>query len=432
VVPAEWQPVVPATSGIAGLDPGRSAVLAPSAGLSSRAVLTIGPVDDPSLIPRALRAQLQAPPPRPRNTALGGRPAWRYSGLATRVRQLETMDVTVLPTTSGVVAVACGAPPHTWPAASGCESAVQSVSVPGAATLVPSPSVALAARLPAVVARLDRERVDGRAALSRAETRTAQALAARRLAHRHLAAADALRPAHGAAWRSLVAGLVGAGHAYAALARAASDGSVTRFDAARRLARRTEARLAGAIDGALANSARRTVPSESASSVVAPRRTDASQTRPPWLLSVLLALAGAGAAGFLLSKPTATAAGAVRRTAWRLAGAPRRRPATTTGRPAPAWRCEITWQAGSGSASFRAETTTPEDKPCVIAESTTVQWPPPVGPDAGAELAGAARQLERTLIEAGWTPAGSGPEWYARRFVWTRPTAPVVPRAGDR
>ena len=127
-----------------------------------------------------------------------------YRALDTPRRRL-VMDVTVLPTTAGVLAVGCA-----WPVdfmggglAPDCASSVESISVRGAVTLKPSRSVALASELPAVIARLDHARADGRAALSRARTPEAQAAAAHRLARHHMAAAERLRVAFGNAAKAL-------------------------------------------------------------------------------------------------------------------------------------------------------------------------------------------------------------------------------------
>jgi hypothetical protein len=60
------------------------------------------------------------------------------------------------------------------------------------------------ARLPAVVARLNRARAHGRAALVRARTSSAQASVVRRLGDAHREAAASLRPNHRAVSRALL------------------------------------------------------------------------------------------------------------------------------------------------------------------------------------------------------------------------------------
>jgi hypothetical protein len=114
-------------------------------------------------------------------------------------------------------------------------------------TLTRAPS-ATSARLAVVLRRLDRARLDSRAALKRARTSTGQTAAARRLALAHLRAAASVRAAAGGAASSLGERLAMAARAYAALGRAASDGSVERFGAARRDVNAADAGLASAVD----------------------------------------------------------------------------------------------------------------------------------------------------------------------------------------
>ena len=308
VVPAGWKPAAPDTV-LAGPDSEQLTVLAPLPGLPTLAFVTFGPADDRSLIPRALRALVPHPRLHPRATSLAGRPAWVYRALDTPRRRL-VVDVTVLPTTAGVLAVGCARPVdfRGGSLAPDCASSVKSISVRGAVTLKPSRSVALASELPAVVARLDDARADGRAALSRARTPEAQAAAAHRLARHHLAAAEELRIAFGNAAKALIGRLEDGGHAYDALGTAASDGATARFRAARREIRVAETRLGGAIDSALAAGTRTTPAAGASTSSAAPvtEPTPLVVTQPLFVILVLLASA---AAGFAASGPLADATG---------------------------------------------------------------------------------------------------------------------------
>jgi hypothetical protein len=245
VVPAEWRPVQLAKSGVAGLDPASSVAFEPAPGLPGWVVAAVAPADHPSLIPRALRALLAASPPRPRAVQLAGRPAWRYPQLVTRVDD-RSLDVTVLATTRGVLSVACVS--RAVARIASCASEVSFASVVGGAPLAPSASVALAHRLPVILGRLDRARVEGRSALGRARTRAAQDAAARRLAHDHRAAAEQVRAAGGVSGASLAQRLESSARAYAGLARAASRGSVARFAGATREVSTAETRLARAVE----------------------------------------------------------------------------------------------------------------------------------------------------------------------------------------
>jgi hypothetical protein len=304
VVPAAWEPAAP-DAALAGPAREQLAVLSASAAAPTLAVVTFGAAADRSLIPGAMRALVPlALLQQPRVGSLAGRPAWVYRALDTSGRRL-VMDVTVLPTTAGVLAVGCAWPADFRGGGRDCASSVKSVSVRGAATLTPSRSVALAAELPAAIAGLDHKRADGRAALSRARTPNAQAAAAHRLARQHLAAAEQLRTAFGTAARPLIAGLEDSGHAYAALGTAASDGASARFRAARREIRIAETKLAGGIDRARKAGARAT----DASASTSPPATRIEPARPvvTKLVVVMLVLLASAAAGFIASGPAAEA-----------------------------------------------------------------------------------------------------------------------------
>ncbi len=163
--------------------------------------VVLGPAEDPSLVPAALREGTRGD--KAQSARLGGYRAWSYGA------------VTVLPSTLGVLGVACDPRP--------CASAVRSVSVAGAAILAPEPDLALRLRAPTTLAMLDAVRVSARAALARAPaTAPAKSIAAT-----HRAALDALRPVAGPA---LIAALSRAEHAYDRLAQASS---ATGFNAAR-------------------------------------------------------------------------------------------------------------------------------------------------------------------------------------------------------
>jgi hypothetical protein len=236
-VPAGWGRSGP----VEGLAPERTTVLSPAPGTAGSAIITFGPADAGSLLPRELRALVDEPPPAPVTTTLGGRPAVLYRDLQTGERLL---DVTVLPTSDGMLAVACSAPAD-------CEGAVTAASVPGATALIPSPAIPLAAALPTAIARLDRETIAGRNDLGAARTPAAQAGAASRLAARQRAAADELRSSFGPAAQSVGAALDEGGRAYDALGAAARAVSPAAFSAARAKIRAAESHLTAASDTVL-------------------------------------------------------------------------------------------------------------------------------------------------------------------------------------
>jgi hypothetical protein len=257
-VPRAWRTIASRDAGAAA---GTTAVLAPSSGLPNRVIVTVAPPDDRSLVPRALRGLVRDLGRGPRATRLGGYRAWQYAGLLGRNRT-DVLDVTVLPSSAGVLGVACTSALWLADATADCASSIGSVSIGGAAVFVPSPDLALRLRLPRVLAALDGTRVRSRAALGRAGSRGGQARLARRLARAHLAAAASLRPAAGRTGAPLIEELSNISGAYSELERAASTGSPSRFRAARGTVQAAEVRLAEATDRLVSHGEREAVAAE--------------------------------------------------------------------------------------------------------------------------------------------------------------------------
>ena len=163
-----------------GLDAARTAVFAVDPVSSTRAIFTLAPAGDATLLPAGLRATLAGTPPAPTRAELLGRPAWSYAGLETRSGR--TMDVTLLPTTSGVLAVACTRAPDELAGAPGCDGGAPVIDLGGAQPVAPAADLALRQKLPAAIERLDGRRTTLRRSLRAAETRRGQARFARRLA----------------------------------------------------------------------------------------------------------------------------------------------------------------------------------------------------------------------------------------------------------
>ena len=132
------------------------------------------------------------------------------------------MEITVLPTTAGVLAIACLAPRFTFSAAAGCETALR-LTLNRARALVPAHDLGFKLRLGDVARRLDQVRVEQRVTLRRARTPRAQALTARRLAAAHAQAARALAPlARRGTTARVVALLRRSSSAYGKLSRSAT------------------------------------------------------------------------------------------------------------------------------------------------------------------------------------------------------------------
>jgi hypothetical protein len=240
-VPRGWR--------IITLPPGRkggsSTTLTPRSGSPDRVIVTMGGAADRSLVPPQLRSLVRDLGRGPQPVSLAGHRAWRYAAVPAQ-NSNGAIDVTVLPTTAGVLGIACAPAGWSWSAPSGCSSSIESVAVDSAEILVPQPDLAFRLRLPAVLDALNQARVRDRAALRRATTAKGQAQLAQALAREHLAAADSLRPAASAAGTPLVDRLTDTARAYDELARAAAGGSAARYAAARQRVTSAEEQLAAA------------------------------------------------------------------------------------------------------------------------------------------------------------------------------------------
>jgi hypothetical protein len=215
-------------------------VLAPAPGLADRALLVTGEAADASLIPAGLRAELPARLPEPRRWALAGLPAWTYGPLLDEGRMIE---VTVAPTTAGVLALACSTPAASWSAWLECGDGVLAAAVGDARALVPTAELGFRQAAGPILRRLDAERVAGRARLSARRPAAATALAT---AHRE--AATALAPfAVAGAPAAAVTAMRDAARGYDALAAAAHRRDRSRFVAARARVSESEAALAAAL-----------------------------------------------------------------------------------------------------------------------------------------------------------------------------------------
>jgi hypothetical protein len=298
VVPSEWRTVGVHSAGVPGLAANVTAAFAPSPGLPWRVAATMTPADDPSLLPSGVRNALPGPVPRPIPTQLAGRRAWLYSGLLIGDRDWLT-DVTVLPTTAGVLALVCGSPADAW-SVGGCSGATDAISLRALPTLLPSADLALQIRLPGVLAKLDEARVRGRAALRRALTPADQARWARFLADQHRLAAAALRPVAPPSSASLLARLASTARAYSDLAHAARSGSAHNFFAARRVVDRAELELARRLDRVAAPA----VPKSAGSRSTPPAREQPAGVSPKILALVVLAFALVGAGLASLQRPS--------------------------------------------------------------------------------------------------------------------------------
>jgi hypothetical protein len=340
VVPREWRTVASRGTGV----PGKTAVFESAPGLPDRVIVTIGPIEDASLVPRALRGLVRDLGRGPHPTSLAGYRAWRYGGLPGR-NQEDVVDLTVLPTGAGALGVACISAAWATSAGANCASSIRSVSISHATMFVPSQDLALRLRLARVLPALDRARLRSRSALSSAHTGVGQARSARRLAREHLAAADALRPVAGPQGGPLLDELSNVAAAYSVLGRAASAGSARRFHAARAAVATAEARLALAIDRLTPHDAREPVVTRPAPSTPRPPATGSSDgSRNVVVVVVIVGLLAAGLWLGMRGAPARAASRIARREFIRPnhhrsapAGSPARRRAELASREPASW-----------------------------------------------------------------------------------------------
>jgi hypothetical protein len=241
-VEVEVDPAWTSSKAAPGPDVEGARAYAPAAGLPARALVVAGSVRDPSLVPAALRPELPARLPAPRRTRLAGLAAWTYGPVRGEDRVLQ---VTVVPTTGGAVAVACSAPPQSWSVALGCASGVRRLVPMRGHPLAPAHDLAFRQRAPGALRELDADRVPLREALAR----TRRAAAAAELARAHRTAAAALAPlAVEGPSAATVAALRRAAWGYDSLAAATRRDERRRFARARAKIRRADAALASALE----------------------------------------------------------------------------------------------------------------------------------------------------------------------------------------
>jgi len=199
----------------------------------------------------AVARPLDPRPPRSDLVRLGRLPAYRYEGLR-RPGTDRVATLYVIPRRSDSLAIACFAPQAASRSLlAGCAANATTIVPAGAAGTAGTARDSLERyldRAGAVVNRLGASRSKGRRALARAQTPTAQAVAAKRLGRDHRRAAARLGRIRGggpaaAAVRPLIRDLRGTARAYRRLAVAAAKGAPGSYNAARRSIRSGEAAI---------------------------------------------------------------------------------------------------------------------------------------------------------------------------------------------
>lgn len=212
-LPADWQPLRRRST-----FPGFGRATAVRAA-GSEAALDLRVPDDASLLPASVVAAVGGRLPAPALRGPDGRTAWRYD--LPGARPGSRVAAFALPTTGGVVTIACAATAAQLErVAEMCERAVATVRLKGARALPPAPETAAAILLPDVAGRLNAVRGRARRRLAATRSAGARSAAALRLADAYAAAARTLEPAAGGAARTLPAALVRLGRDHRRLAAA--------------------------------------------------------------------------------------------------------------------------------------------------------------------------------------------------------------------
>ena len=251
--PNDWKRVAGQPK-IGGMDFSQPIVLAPPGGGGARVVA--GRIDGagPTLLPEAFLRRLPRQPSREDAVRLGRLGAYRYTRLEPR-GAAGSVTVYAAPTTEGVAAVACVAPPGAIAELGPeCERVATTLELTSGRPLPLGPNGDYARAAGAALERLDAVVGPGARRLRGAQTPAAQADAATDLSDAY---ADAARSLSGAplgpfergASERLVRSLRVVGAAYARAAAAARDGDDPAYAAAGRAVRRGAAALRRAQEG---------------------------------------------------------------------------------------------------------------------------------------------------------------------------------------
>ena len=212
-LPAGWQPLRRRSS-LPGLEEATAV-----RGSHSDVALDIRAPETASLLPARVEDAVAGGLPAPRLRRLDARVAWRYYLPG---KQAGTRVVAyALPTTGGVVTIACGAGSGAIArAGEECETAIRALQLKGATSLAPAPETAALIVLPQTVARLNRQRRSWRRTLRTRNSPQGRSAAALRLARGYSAAAERLLPLAAGDILPVTGALVGLAHEHRALAAA--------------------------------------------------------------------------------------------------------------------------------------------------------------------------------------------------------------------
>ena len=251
--PTTWQPADAPPDALPGTSARWPIALAPVGAAAGTLVLAGRlPSRGSTLLPADLVAGLPGAPPAPTPVRLGAVDAYRYAGLAPRGSERRA-DVYVVPTSTGVVTLACvaaAAPPPSF--TSDCMRILESLTVSGARTYPLGPDRTFTKRLNGAMTALNARRGPLRRRL-RAERRAAgQARDAGGLARAFTSAAGTVAagtvsPAVAPDRTAIVKAMRRATAEYRALAHAAAHHDRRAYNRARTGVRRAERTLSRAL-----------------------------------------------------------------------------------------------------------------------------------------------------------------------------------------
>lgn len=231
-----WQRASPAPS-VPGFTRSKTVAFRPTPGLDTFVIVQMLPLNTRSLLPPALETTAG----KPQTTTFDGRPAWHYAAL---VAGPWNLDVLAMPTTTGVLTVACAAQ-EDGQALLGCLDGMRSVDPARGRALRPNADLAFQRKLSALLPGLNRGRLKTGHALLKADGPVGQGAAARRMRTLYRDAAGELHALDVAGpTRELSSALSATGAAYRQLSIAAGHRSRREWNSARDAVRGAERTLA--------------------------------------------------------------------------------------------------------------------------------------------------------------------------------------------
>jgi hypothetical protein len=392
-----------------------------------QALAVVAPIARVSLMPTPLERLLVHAPGRPEAARVAGWRAWLYQGLQTR--DGRTMDIAVIPTSRGMLAIACAVAGTAGTRAGACLDDIEAASLAGAVAFVPEQDLALRLQLPGILAAVDAERVSRRAALAAAPRAGARVDAVGGLAAAYGRAASELRALGATA--PLGAQLEITRKAYRDLSQAALARDRSGYRAAAARIDSGESGLTAAVERLASEGALREPATQSA--VAVPPRSTTQGPRVVIVLltalAVLLLACTPPVRGIIATLPEAVRS--ERPMAPAVEPAPPRRPkapaAPASGRGPAVMAvaqgvrglesCSLVLMRAGGTARFFVLPGTQRNLAGAVAQTAAFPVPRlgPIPPDEPVQQAHAA--VLGWLARQGFAPAGESSSWDELRLI---------------